>query len=665
MRNLLLSAIVAVWSVTAMAVQTFVDMTDFPIAVSAASTSQKPMGETFRIGNVSRVIHELGHIDVNGDGLLGPHRVRIYDAVTKAVVAEATVPAGTTAHLVGQWRYAPITGGPVRLEAGKLYTIVGERNGDAYYNYSTVVTPNSFYIGQAPVASDVKGVWGKSDTIFTNYPENIQTVGWTGYGIPNMLTYDETLASNPVPADEALGMGVVNNNSVDVQLQWTAGQPGQNDPPVAKHYVYFGSVSDPNLFASLDAATTTLPITGLNVNTQYYWRVDEGVLINGQPSGPGDPNTLPGIPWSFTTTSPAPLIISQPQNAFFRADDVQVALSLTATDIGPLSYQWQKNGIDISDDAKFQGTQTDTLVVSNPALSDEGSYGCRVSGNGGMIESETAFLVMHRLVAGYPFEQNANDSTGANDGIVFAGLTYTTDVAVTSGGQAYAADPNGTNYVQLPASAYPKPGIGNAMDAGTISFWINYSLTDVGMIAGSFNDGSNTAFGIDIYNSASKNLRLYLRQEGGATITVESPIASGSSQWHYVAISYNNSAASGSSITLYFDGVAVKTGIGPVLDNWAAFQYPLTLMARNLRGVIDLKFTGMLDDFRVYNYVQTPEEIAQVYYDVTGKRSCIYPYANQYDLTGPDGVPDCIVDLYDLTALSSGWLSDGLYPLLN
>jgi hypothetical protein len=35
---------------------------------------------------------------------------------------------------------------------------------------------------------------------------------------------------------------------------------------------------------------------------------------------------------------------------------------------------------------------------------------------------------------------------------------------------------------------------------------------------------------------------------------------------------------------------------------------------------------------------------------------CLPGYTSAYDLTGPQGQPDCFVDLYDLAVFTSQWL---------
>ncbi|AQQ09188.1 hypothetical protein L21SP3_00988 [Sedimentisphaera cyanobacteriorum] len=68
---------------------------------------------------------------------------------------------------------------------------------------------------------------------------------------------------------------------------------------------------------------------------------------------------------------------------------------------------------------------------------------------------------------------------------------------------------------------------------------------------------------------------------------------------------------------------------------------------------------GYIDDARVYNYMLSDDEVAQLYYDVTGESVCSDFNAEnlQYDFDG-----DCQVSLSDLQAAAGGWLNSKLYP---
>jgi hypothetical protein len=84
-------------------------------------------------------------------------------------------------------------------------------------------------------------------------------------------------AGNPVPLSGALGVGT------DVDLSWAAGAGATS------HDVYFGTIS-PGLFRGNQPGTTFDPGL-LELNTIYYWRIDE-LNENG---------VTTGAVWSFTT----------------------------------------------------------------------------------------------------------------------------------------------------------------------------------------------------------------------------------------------------------------------------------------------------------------------------------------------------------------------------
>jgi sugar lactone lactonase YvrE len=70
-----------------------------------------------------------------------------------------------------------------------------------------------------------------------------------------------------------------------------------------------------------------------------------------------------------------------------------VTLTVTATGTG-LSYQWQKNGVNLSDGGTRSGTTSPTLQISAVAPGDAGQYRAIVSNAGGAIGSTPATLLV-------------------------------------------------------------------------------------------------------------------------------------------------------------------------------------------------------------------------------------------------------------------------------
>ena len=71
-----------------------------------------------------------------------------------------------------------------------------------------------------------------------------------------------------------------------------------------------------------------------------------------------------------------------------------VQFSVTATGTAPLSYQWQKDGVNLTDGGRIKGASTSTLSITAVQKSDEGGYTCVVSNTAGTDTFEPATLTL-------------------------------------------------------------------------------------------------------------------------------------------------------------------------------------------------------------------------------------------------------------------------------
>ena len=94
-------------------------VTDYASGGATANTTVFEMGIEFTV-NTDVVVNALGAYDMNSDGLAAATPVTIWDN-GGGVVAQVTVPAGTTPYLDNEMRYEAIT--PVILSAGNTYRI--------------------------------------------------------------------------------------------------------------------------------------------------------------------------------------------------------------------------------------------------------------------------------------------------------------------------------------------------------------------------------------------------------------------------------------------------------------------------------------------------------------------------------------------------------------
>ena len=324
------------------------------------------------------------------------------------------------------------------------------------------------------------------------------------------------------------------------------------------------------------------------------------------------------------------------------------------------SYQWYREGSALSDSDKIAGATTDTLQIVNVGAGDEGNYYCVISSGSNELMSRQAYVELRQpqRLAWYRFEQNADDSEGTHHGTVVDGAMSYVDGIVTTDGQQYAVNPNGTNYIMLTADAYPKAGPGNGLDEFTYAAWVKRGdLTGNRRIMGNFNESLNTAFQFTV--NSDGRVAFMLRAEGGA-VNERAVVVDGvtsADTWHHIAATYGADGL----LRLYVDGVEVGDSGDPLLSaDFAAWEQSTTLLARNVRGTIDERFDGQMDDLQIFNYAKSAEGIAQMYYDVTSIRPCIYGSPG-FDVTGPDGKPDCVVNLYDFADFVADWLNDGLF----
>ena len=201
------------------------------------------------------------------------------------------------------------------------------------------------------------------------------------------------------------------------------------------------------------------------------------------------------------------------------------------------------------------------------------------------------------LVSHYTFEGNANDVVGTRHGQLKGGATAPGFTTGFGGGQAVSMN-GATQYVQLPT------GTGNYQDI-TLATWVYWTggaswqrVFDFGseieksMYLTTKNGGGGVEFGITTTKGGNF--------EGDASYYLRGP-ALPTNQWVHLAVSIN-----GDTGTLYVNGVPVATKSIDLVD--PLFSQPFCYLGRSMWNA-DAYFNGRIDDFRIYNYGLTGNEI--------------------------------------------------------
>jgi len=459
----------------------------------------------------------------------------------------------------------------------------------------------------------------------------------------------DVVPSNPSPQD-----GATNLPDGDVQLSWTPGSFG--DPNLAgavvQHHLYWGTDeyavqnADPDndpMGAYQGVVTLPVIVSGVLKNKTYYWRIDESQSVDNQ--------VIRGIVWSFESEKSVPIITQQPQKA--RADLGGIAvLTVKATSDSPMSYQWLRNGDEMSDEMdRIAGAQTDTLVISNVEQADEADYSCRVTNSGGPVTSNTAKLVIKRLLGHWPLNVVIGDPNITPDvsGNGNHALLVNNPVVIDGpGSNNFALQFNTGSKTRLDI---PNESFFDVYDAISVSAWVKTTWSGGDWLGVVTKSGENGGWSLRRYwNTGQANFTLRGTSAGDELASGENV---NDGQWHLVTGTYD-----GTTRKLYIDGelTASTEDNGLIQANDAPILIGCTArMDGSIIDRYDSWFTGGIDDVRIYNYALTPTQAAALYVDVMGGSKC--PEPPIYDLNG-----DCVVNLSDFAELASQFLECNLVP---
>src|SRR5262249_23077543 len=100
----------------------------------------------------------------------------------------------------------------------------------------------------------------------------------------------------------------------------------------------------------------------------------------------------------------APAMITQPVSGGVYRGGTAILSPRVRGDTNNLTYQWQKNGVALSDGGKVSGSSTASLTITKVGSSDAASYTLVVTNAFGSVTSSVAALsVVHPPTGGYAY----------------------------------------------------------------------------------------------------------------------------------------------------------------------------------------------------------------------------------------------------------------------
>ncbi len=326
-----------------------------------------------------------------------------------------------------------------------------------------------------------------------------------------------------------------------------------------------------------------------------------------------------------------PVVSAQPtsQNVVVGAT---ASFSVTATGAGPLTYQWRKGSVNLTDGGKISGATTATLNIAGVTDADTGTYSVAVGNAGGSTFSAAVVLstyngqISDRLVAHWKFDETtgttaANSAAGGEPGELNNYLDATAHWVPGRAGNALTFDGFG-NFVVVPN--YTK-----ATTAVSVSAWVwsDANGENATIIA---NAGVPNSAGVrlsqfelnlvgldgDLRGLVVAGPNPYSAREGDTTPL---PMA----QWHHVVL-----VADGTRVTIYRNGQSVGSvdylgqitsatapclGIGGILDNVLDPEDPTDTICSKLIENNPGLWTGKLDDIGLWTRPLGASEVQAIY----------------------------------------------------
>jgi hypothetical protein len=354
----------------------------------------------------------------------------------------------------------------------------------------------------------------------------------------------------------------------------------------------------------------------------------------------------------------APVIQNQPVSQTVNEQD-PVTISVTATGTGTLSYQWQKDGVDIP------GATSSSFSLASARRWHIGDYTVKVTDTAGSTSSNAASVNLTGISSGIwkgLLSYYRLNGTTVDQGIYENHFVNTNAAPAVDrkGNSASAYSFNGTTAWMVSEKNLPITGA----SPRTFSFWMKRE--DRGTLGGNptiighgLKSGTGNFFNLTLEGGSGKNLFIH-----GSWISTYTNLASPTpiEEWIHVAV-----CSDGTALGTYFYINGVPTPRTSDSGNYNTISSKLRISTSSDSGGISNEntfwwnagFKGAMDEVRVYNRSLSQQEVAALYAFESQSSTQIFTQPQSASVQQGNAV-SLNVDATGSGELSYQWQKDGV-----
>lgn len=471
-----------------------------------------------------------------------------------------------------------------------------------------------FIYNQNVVTNGIKGTLTIVDCAMETQPGVAIITGETAE--PGLPSFSVPPASQTNYVGGAAQFNAVGVGNPSPTFQWMAGAVGSG--------VYTNLTDGGNISGS---ATANLTISNITPASAADFIV---VLSNTSGSVTSSvPARLTIVPAIITGITPTPVELYSGVNA---------SIQVESGSAGPITYQWRKNGVNLSDGNGVSGTASQTLVLSDTSTGESGQYSVVLSNSYGAVTSlvdnvtivapEAPYqqaMIALAPVSLYSFSET-NDPASSN-AIAFdliGGHNGTYGPQTENGNPNYnIAGPRPTpdgflgfsssNTAFLPGTANNSalsrvtiPPMNLNSNSCTFTAWLypNDNGPDYAVVLTFRGLASGTANGLNLSPDGSLGYHWNDNQ-----YSYQSELFPPVDQWSFVALVITPSGA----IFYLCDGTGASLSITNATDSVSLPSQALANPGSIGGDTVDPNFMGSIDEIALFNYALTESQITNLY----------------------------------------------------